>query len=246
VKSRDTAPGTRLDSIDGGLAPPPERWEADLGRPSTPQERRVRLVLLTIALALVVLAYVSRAVVTTTSTTHLPVRNLDWVVSGKLIRSSQPQDIDFANLRDQLSVRGIVNLRTTESLEPNVVKSFGMAYLHVSIAPNMVPTRRQLARIVAFLRRETSSHHAVLVHDENGRDPVTIVTAMLAVLHGVSSESAVEHAGVDRSRPRWTNDQVQAFDSLARALGEPVYLPPTFHQTKQIVSRYSDVGGLEW
>jgi hypothetical protein len=219
---------------------------ADLGTPLAPQERRVRLILLMIMLALVGLAYVSHSMVTTSGTSDLPVRDLAWIVPNKLMRSSQPQDIDFANLRDQFGIRGVVNLRRVESLEPNVVKSFGIAYLHVQIAPNMVPTPAQLAKIVAFLRRETAAGHAVLVHDENGRNPVTLVTALLGVLGGISSEAAVKRATVDRPRPHWTNEQVQAFDDVARVLRQPLYLPPTAHPTKKIGRRYGDVSNLRW
>lgn len=166
-----------------------------------PRTATAMLATLALALALAVALRVSGAV-----TGDLPVLpelpEVAVVVPG-VIRASQPTEPDFVRLRDEYGVTAVVDvggddnsiLSTTE--EKAVVESLGMRHLGLDIDEQGLPPGEQVAALDDLLESTVAApgeRRLVLLHDETGRGPVLVASAVVELLSGSPLASALQHA----------------------------------------------------
>lgn len=255
--ARNQTWGTAADAIDGVLrrtveqrgraaTAAPRREEPAIGAagPMHTRERRRRVV----ALGLVVLVALVLAVgrLTRDPTTTLGTPSAAWVVEGSVLRSGQPRDIDFANMRDILNVTGVINLRTDLTGERLIIEGFSMRYLHVPVRGGGVPTIADLEVMTAFLREHTPDG-PVLIHDEFGDGSAPAVGAALAVLHGVEPRVAIRSAQSEETGARLTVSQIALVSDLGAQLGRsPIVVGQAAATVKSPVKVPQDVNHLIW
>lgn len=193
----------------------------------SPWARRLRGMVLALALVGVVAGYLSSAASQDDPESQLPgIPNPDWVVPGAVLRGGQPEDVEFLDLRDLFDVRAVVNLRSSGSIEGWMAWDFGLHYLWLKVPPGEPLTRPQLRKLVAFVADQAAQGHIVFIHDDTGLDRVPAATAMLELLRGRPLQDALRAAAdvvPDGTEPL-TSQQRAAIDELARAVrrGHPV------------------------
>jgi hypothetical protein len=212
-------------------------------RPLTRGERRVRRGVLLLAIALVLVVIAGRVLLPTHD--RLPaIPNAAWIVQDVALRSGQPSDLDFVNLRDLSRVGAVIDLQG-DALQGAVVGSFRMRYLSLRIAPGEAPTASQLAAVIAFIGPTLRAGGAFLVHDEFGLDPAPTVGIMLAMLHGQAPRDAVDQARAATPGLLLSATQLAAIAQLGAALSRPRLGLPGI-PTSPDPAPYVAVADLNW
>lgn len=149
------------------------------------RELVVRVIVLGGALGLIAAGFLLRLQLRSDPGEQIPaVPNAGWIIRGKALMGGQPHDLDLLNLRDLFDVRGVVNLRTSGSIEGWMVRDFGMSYLWLPVPPGDAPPPANMDRIVEFMRRHAAEGNSVFLHDGTGLERIRPVAVMLLMAEG--------------------------------------------------------------
>lgn len=155
-------------------------------------ERVVRLAVLAAAVIVTAAGFLLRLQLRSDPAEQIPaVPNAAWIIPDQALVGGQPLDLDFLNLRDLFAVGGVVNLRTSGSIEGWMVRDFGMAYLWLPIEPGAAPAPRDMDRVVMFVQQHATRGESVFLHDGTGVERVRPVAVMLLLAEGYPVDVAL-------------------------------------------------------
>jgi cell division cycle 14/atypical dual specificity phosphatase len=145
-----------------------------------------------------------------------------WAIPGRLGGGSHPaRHGDLAERLDALSGLGYgaVLTLTEDGLDPQVLKSAGLDWLHLPIPESGAPSQDQMARAVRFLEQSNRAGKAVFAHCFAGYGRTGVVVAGLMIAGGEDPRSAI--ARVRRLRPGAVESARQEKFLLGMAAPEP-------------------------
>ncbi len=154
--------------------------------------------------------------------------NFSFVVPEKLAGSAHPGNNsmlqkNLEEMRDEHGITAIVSL-TEESLDPLIVSSVGMRYLHVPVADFSIPRHEDATKIVQFVFRELQQHGRAVIHCAAGmgRTGTLLACCLYAQDHAIDEAVRI----VRRLRPGSieTIDQENFVKDWSEEIGESTTL----------------------
>lgn len=124
---------------------------------------------------------------------------------------------DLSRLKQE-GIGAIVSL-TLSPLEEDIVKEFGLEYLHLPVADFTAPTLEQVDAFITFYERAQGDGRAVVVHCGAGQGRTGTMLACVLVQRGMPARDAIREVRLIRPCSIETAEQerlIETYEAVAR------------------------------